>query len=170
MSSVPANVNPNEGEEGDAPEYEEVPVQSSVFIPTEARLPAFTPLPISFMNNHPNIPPRPEFDSADQFALITAYFDERFSSMEERLTTSSSKEEKEEKTFKYKKRSNQIQGEFNQGILDSVVKAKRLLTAGGSQSTKKTQEILNDVEKTVNHRNKLVKMADTSRGGWDTVG
>ena len=107
-----------------------------------------------------------QFDPADQFALITSFFSERFDAMERKLLKSPPKEENK---FTYKGKSNKIQGEFNHELKKSITETRKLLEGTGGLATKRPISILQDVEARLENRIKLIKIADTSIGGWSTV-
>ena len=115
-------------------------------------------------------PPRrreEDFDRADQMSLMTAYLDQRFNSIEQKLLKDAPQHTVDK--FEYKGKSNKIQGEFNHTIKTMVSQAKTLLTAEGGLSVKRPIEILEDVEKRIAKRIKLIKIADKSAGGWSRV-
>ena len=67
-------------------------------------------------------------------------------------------------TFKFK--GNQQQYEFNDEILDSLDDLKELVAVG---SVNRSTEVIENLEGTILKRQKLLKLADRSPGGWDTV-
>ena len=80
------------------------------------------------------------------------YFDKRFERIEKKLQQPN-KKAKMEDTFKFKQEGNRIQFEFNQQILQSVQNLSSALNNGNQ----------------LKRRNKLIKMADRSVLGRDTV-
>ena len=67
-------------------------------------------------------------------------------------------------TFKYK--SNKLQYEFLHDLLDDIENAKDLVEAG---SKKRLNKVLDDIVSSINKRQKIIRLADRSAAGWDTV-
>ena len=93
------------------------------------------------------------------------YFDKRFERIEKKLQQPN-KKAKMEDTFKFKQEGNRIQFEFNQQILQSV---QNLSSALNNDDTSEANDLFDDLTAKLKRRNKLIKMADRSVLGWDTV-
>ena len=104
-------------------------------------------------------------DNMDPFELMMNYFDKRFEGIEKKLQQPN-KQAKMEDTFKFKQKGNRIQFEFNQQILQSV---QNLASALNNGDTSKANDLCDDLTAKLKRRNKLIKMADRSVLGWDTV-
>ena len=105
-------------------------------------------------------------DSPDPFELMMKYFDKRFEEIEKKLKQPSNKTTKIEDTFKFKHKGNRMQFEFNQQILRVV---ENLLSALNNDNTSEANDFCDDLTAKLKRRNKLIKMADRSVLGWDTV-
>ena len=105
-------------------------------------------------------------DSPDPFELMINYFDKWFEWIEKKLQQPSNKNAKIEDTFKFKHKENRIQFEFNQQILQIV---ENLSSALNNDDTSEANDLCDDLKAKPERRNKLIKMADRSVLGWDTV-
>ena len=94
------------------------------------------------------------------------YFDKRFEGIEKKLQHPSNKNPKIEDTFKFKHKGNRIQFEFNQQILQIV---ENLSSALNNDDISEANDLCGDLTAKLKRRNKLIKMADRSVLGWDTV-
>ena len=94
--------------------------------------------------------PTDRFDTADQFTLLTSYFDEKFGSMERRLAAPVP--EINSAPYVYKGKSNKIQGEFNATLKNLVTEAKSLLASGGGHAVKRSIALLDDVDERLGKR------------------
>ena len=87
------------------------------------------------------------------------YFDKRFEEIEKKLKQPSNKTTKIEDTFKFKRKGNRMQFEFNQQILRVV---ENLLSALNNDNTSEANDFCDDLTAKLKRRNKLIKMADRS--------
>ena len=94
------------------------------------------------------------------------YFDKRFEGIEKKLQKPSNKNAKIDGTFKFKHKGNRTQFEFNQQILQIVENLSSVLNY---DDTSEANDLCDDLTTKLKLRNKLIKMADRSVLGWDTV-
>ena len=94
------------------------------------------------------------------------YFDKQFEGIEKKLQQPSHKNAKIENTFKFKHTGNRIQFEFNQQILQIV---ENLSSALNNDDTSEANDLCGDLTAKLKRRNKLIRMANRSFLGWDTV-
>ena len=94
---------------------------------------------------------------------LKSYFDAKFSALEQGFKSGGTKRKREHE-FKYK--SNKKQFEFNEDIEEKVKNTIELIKDG---SRKRSKRLLEDVLKDIKDRNKLIRLADKSSGGWATV-
>ena len=94
------------------------------------------------------------------------YFDKRFEGIEKKLQKPSNKNAKIEGTFKFKHKGNRTQFEFNLQILQIVENLSSVLN---NDDTSEANDLCDDLTTKLKLRNKLIKMADRSVLGWDTV-
>ena len=110
-------------------------------------------------------------DAAEQVQLLSQVIAKQFADFKDSLTPilAGAKEEK----VSLKSIGNQKQFNFNSNVLRQVKIArsfvhpdKGLLTA---QGRKRTHEALKEAEEQLTARNKMIRIADESSAGWDTV-
>jgi hypothetical protein len=73
---------------------------------------------------------------------------------------------KTEKSYQFKFSGNQKQFEFNADLDYDIGRIKR---AAEAKNYAKIKDICSDVRDKIHKRNKCIKLADKSPGGWDTV-
>ena len=93
---------------------------------------------------------------------LKSYFDAKFPALKQGFKSGTKR--KREHEFKYK--SNKKQFEFNEDIEEKVNNTIELIKDG---SRKRSKRLLEVVLKDIKDRNKLIRLADKSSGGWATV-
>ena len=71
-----------------------------------------------------------------------------------------------EDIFKFKHKGNRVQFEFNNQILQIV---QNLLSALNNDNPSEANDLCDDLTAKLKRRDNLIKMADRSALGWDTV-
>lgn len=83
-----------------------------------------------------------------------------------KAVSSEVKKIKSESDFSWKRQGNKIQFTFNSDLEDSL---KQGIWAIQNGKTDYALELLSEALEKIKHRNKLIKVADSSEGGWETV-
>ena len=73
---------------------------------------------------------------------------------------------KKTKIDSWKFKGNRMQYDFNEGLSKDM---EQIAWAISSQKLHYTRKLLDDAKETLRKRNKLIRIADTSEGGWNTV-
>ena len=76
------------------------------------------------------------------------------------------RDKKKRKTPTFKWKGNEEQFEFNQDLLDSIDDLRDLIEVG---SVNRSSTVLEELKAKLDKRQKMLKLADRSPGGWDTV-
>ena len=82
------------------------------------------------------------------------------------IVSSHVKKLKAEQEYTWKRPGNKIQFQFNSEVQDNI---KQCLWALENEKLDYVRELLQESESKVKQRNKLIKIADSSEGGWETV-
>ena len=130
----------------------------------------------SFILSQEELPtqPTPTFDSELFQRSIKTFLEEKFDSLNENRKRDNEHWESQlaqikkrkinSHVFKYK--SNKIQYEFLSEVAESLEEAKDLLAAG---SKRRLNSELDDLSAKISKRQKIIRLADRSVAGWDTV-
>ncbi len=105
-------------------------------------------------------------DLVDTFKLFTTYLDTKLSDLKTDIISeqeSISLKVKEDVNLKFKSEGNKIQYRFNEDILANLGKLRKHCPSATAAST------FTEISDKLKARNKLIRIADTSAGGWATV-
>lgn len=104
-----------------------------------------------------------------QKSELKEYLDKRLSEVGNEsadVALSEVKQLKENREITWNREGNKIQFQFNNGIIDDLAQA---LWAIQYKKLDYCTELINQALDKLKQRNKLIKIADSSEGGWDTV-
>ena len=112
-------------------------------------------------------------DIATTFSLFKNYLDKKLSTLKQDLkdegqssTDSVVKKLKESAEISFKYEGNKQQHKFNSSLSDHVATAKKAL---GRKKYSQVSDTLDELDKGIKKRNKLIRLADKSPSGWDLV-
>ena len=120
--------------------------------------------------SHPSINPAqlPRQDLIDTYNLSRNYLDHKIVDLKSDLLSeqdSLSKKCRDESNIKFKSGGNRIQFKFNEGIQSGVQQIYKQLATPNTTSASLALNIISKHK----DRNKLIRIAETSAGGWATV-
>ena len=114
----------------------------------------------------PSQPNQPKQDLVDTFDLFKTYLDHKLHDLKSDIISEQenlSLKVKEQVNLKFKSEGNKIQFRFNEEITADLAKLQKHCTSSVNNS------LVTDICDKLKSRNKLIRIADTSAGGWATV-
>ena len=105
-----------------------------------------------------------EISNSDLLSLMKTYMSSKLSDAEDSMKDLARKVKKSENSLKYK--GHQVQFDLNSDILDNINIAIDCIE---HKRYRKAASLLTDSKKELNKRNKHIRIADKSEGGWKTV-
>lgn len=107
-------------------------------------------------------------DLVDTFGLFKDYLDKKLVDLKSDILSEQdnlSKKYRDEANIKFKSEGNRIQFRFNENIMDGLNKIHKDLVSVASPLSSITGDLVGKLKE----RNKLIRIADNSTGGWATV-
>ena len=114
----------------------------------------------------PSQPNQPKQDLVDTFDLFKTYLDHKLHDLKSDIISEQenlSLKVKEQVNLKFKTEGNKIQFRSNEEIAADLAKLQKHCTSSVNNS------LVTDICDKLKSRNKLIRIADTSAGGWATV-